>query len=187
MIDELREEEIVNKVGGRFKLSTLIQKRLVALNAGGRPLVDIDSEPVVRDGLVYVVTYQGRVAAVDLDSGRMQWRRDMSSHSGIAVDERYVYVTDAEGSVWGLDRRNSASLWRQSRLKARGVTSPVAYGNYVVVGDFEGYLHWLRRDDGQFVARVRIDSDGLLAPPIVQRGTLYAYGRGGTLAALQAP
>ena len=43
MIDDLREEEIVNKVGGRFKLSTLIQKRLVALNAGGRPLVDTDS------------------------------------------------------------------------------------------------------------------------------------------------
>ncbi len=41
MIEELREEEIVNKVGGRFKLSTLIQKRLVALNAGARPLVDM--------------------------------------------------------------------------------------------------------------------------------------------------
>ncbi len=43
MLDELKEEEIVNKVGGRFKLSTLIQKRLVALNAGSRPLVDINS------------------------------------------------------------------------------------------------------------------------------------------------
>ncbi|MFO0948771.1 MAG: DNA-directed RNA polymerase subunit omega [Planctomycetota bacterium] len=41
MLDELREEEIVNKVGGRFKLSTLIQKRLIALNAGARPLVDL--------------------------------------------------------------------------------------------------------------------------------------------------
>lgn len=41
MLDELKEEEIVNKVGGRFKLSTLIQKRLVALNAGARPLVDL--------------------------------------------------------------------------------------------------------------------------------------------------
>ncbi len=44
MLDELREEEIVNKVGGRFKLSTLIQKRLVALNAGSRPLVDFETE-----------------------------------------------------------------------------------------------------------------------------------------------
>lgn len=41
MLDELREEEIVNKVGGRYKLSTLIQKRLIALNAGARPLVDM--------------------------------------------------------------------------------------------------------------------------------------------------
>ena len=44
MLDELREERIVNKVGGRFKLSTLIQKRLVALNAGSRPLVDLDTD-----------------------------------------------------------------------------------------------------------------------------------------------
>ncbi|MEM6655326.1 MAG: DNA-directed RNA polymerase subunit omega [Planctomycetota bacterium] len=43
MIDALKEEEIVNKVGGRFKLSTLIQKRLVALNAGARPLVNLDT------------------------------------------------------------------------------------------------------------------------------------------------
>lgn len=44
MLEELREEEIVNKVGGRFKLSTLIQKRLVALNAGARPLVDLNTD-----------------------------------------------------------------------------------------------------------------------------------------------
>ena len=44
MLDELREEQIVNKVGGRFKLSTLIQKRLVALNAGSRPLVDLNTD-----------------------------------------------------------------------------------------------------------------------------------------------
>ncbi len=44
MLDELREEEIVNKVGGRFKLSTLIQKRMVAINAGSRPLVDMQSD-----------------------------------------------------------------------------------------------------------------------------------------------
>lgn len=43
MLEELKEEEIVNKVGGRFKLSTLIQKRLVALNAGARPLVDMNT------------------------------------------------------------------------------------------------------------------------------------------------
>ena len=48
MIDELREEEIVAKVGGRFKLSTLIQKRLVALNSGSRPLVDIKSDDKIQ-------------------------------------------------------------------------------------------------------------------------------------------
>jgi len=44
MIDDLREDEIIQKVGGRFKLSTLIQKRLVALNAGARPLVALKTD-----------------------------------------------------------------------------------------------------------------------------------------------
>ena len=52
MMDELKEEEIVNKVGGRFKLSTLIQRRMVALNTGGRPLVDPSSDGVVLQEII---------------------------------------------------------------------------------------------------------------------------------------
>ncbi len=148
-------------------------------------MVDIDSSPVVVDDKVYVVTYQGRVAALDLFSGRILWQRDMSSHAGLDADGRNVYVSDDDGYVWALDRVTSASVWRQTKLKGRSITAPAHLGDYVVVGDFEGYLHWMRRDDGQFAARVRIDSAGYDAAPLAMGDTLYVYGKSGTLAALR--
>ena len=147
-------------------------------------LVDIDADPVIDDGSVYVVTFHGRVAALDLLSGEVVWQRDMSSHAGLALDRSQLYVTDENGHVWALDRKASSSTWKQRRLEFRGVTAPVVYRDWVVVGDAEGYVHFLRREDGQFAARVRVDSDGISAAPVVAGDILYVYGIGGELAAL---
>jgi len=149
-------------------------------------MVDIDADPVVVDGMVYVVTFQGHIAAVELKSGRIGWIRELSSNAGIRADARNVYVTDDIGSVWSFTRNRGEGLWKQEKLRARSVTAPAVYGDYIVVGDFEGYLHWLARDDGHFVARVRVDDAGILVAPIVVGDTLYVTGKGGVLAALRA-
>ena len=86
-------------------------------------LVDISAEPQVADRMVYVTSYQGRVAALDLESGRLVWTRDMSSYAGLTVDDRAVYVTDAKGQVFSLDRRDGRALWKQDKLRARAVTA----------------------------------------------------------------
>ncbi len=145
-------------------------------------IVDIDTQPVLRDGTLYVASFQGRVAAVDLDNGQILWNRDLSSYAGVGVDDKNVYVTAADGTMWALDRETGASVWKQEKLKARTSTAPAAMGSYVVVGDVEGYLHWLRREDGQFAARVQVDKSRLIAPPIVIGGQLLVYSSGGTLA-----
>jgi outer membrane protein assembly factor BamB len=148
-------------------------------------MVDIDADPVIEDKAVYAVTYQGQVAALELFSGEVIWRRDMSSHAGLGVGPENVYVTDDASHVWALNRANSASMWRQAKLEARHVSPPAVFGQFVVVGDLEGYVHWLRREDGQFVARVRIDSDSIVAAPVATSFAVYVYGSGGELAALQ--
>lgn len=148
-------------------------------------MVDIDSAPVVAGDTVYAVALHGMVAALEVTTGKPRWQREMSSHAGLAVDDRLVYVTDDKGHVWALDRFSGRALWRQEKLAHRGVTAPAALGPYVVVGDFEGYLHWLRREDGELAARQRVDKSGFDAAPLAARGVLYAYGRGGTLAALR--
>lgn len=146
-------------------------------------MVDIDSSPKVWGEQLFTVTYQGSVAAVDGASGQIAWSREMSSAAGLDVDFRQVYVTDEDSHVWALDRRNGASMWTQDALHNRALTAPAALDSYVAVADFEGYLHLLSRIDGEQLARVRVDGDGVLAAPIVANDTLYVYGNGGTLAA----
>lgn len=148
-------------------------------------LVDIDADPVIEDQTVYVVTFQGRVAALDLFSGNVVWRRDMSSYAGLGIDGDHLYVTDDESFVWALDRKSSASVWRQDKLKMRGLTSPLGFESFVVVADFEGYVHWLSEEDGRMLARTRVDSDGVIAKPVAHNGTVFIYGKGGTLTALR--
>lgn len=148
-------------------------------------MVDIDADPIIDDKTVYAVTYQGQIAALKLFSGEVIWRRDMSSHAGLGVGPDNVYVTDDSSHVWALDRSNNASMWRQAKLEGRRLSPPAVFGQFVVVGDFEGYVHWLRKDDGQFAARVRVDSDSIVAAPVATSFAVYVYGSGGELAALQ--
>ena len=150
-------------------------------------LADMDAEPVVSDGVVYAATYQGRVAAFDLDTGRPLWQRDMSSHAGIGTGRRLLYVTDERSHVWALDRGTGASLWRQDGLERRQVTRPVEFGGHVVVGDFEGHVHWLDIGDGRFAARVRVGGGAVLVPPVTDRTAVYVLGESGTLVALTLP
>jgi outer membrane protein assembly factor BamB len=148
-------------------------------------MVDIDADPIIDDKTIYAVTYQGQIAALNLFSGEIIWRRDMSSYAGLGVGPDNVYVTDDSSHVWALDRSSNASMWRQAKLEARRVSPPAVFGEFVVVGDLEGYVHWLRKDDGQFAARVRVDNDGIVAAPVATPFAVYVYGSGGELAALQ--
>ena len=127
-------------------------------------IVDMDIDPVVVDDVIYVAGYQGRVAAVKLGSGQLIWARDFSSYSGLYVDAFRVYITDAAGQVWALNRYNGSTLWRQDKLLRRKLTAPEAYDNYVVVGDYDGYLHWLNREDGKIIARKQINKSDIVVP-----------------------
>ena len=150
-------------------------------------LADLDADPVVSDGVVYAVTYQGRVAAFELRTGQPIWQRDLSSHAGMGIGRRLLYVTDEQSHVWAFDRNTGSSLWRQDGLERRRVTRPVEFGDYVVVADFEGYVHWLGIDDGRFAARVRADGGAVLAPPVSNDTAVYVLGEHGTLTAHTLP
>jgi outer membrane protein assembly factor BamB len=177
--------------GGRIatmELQTgkLIWETKIAVSSGRSELermVDIDAEPLVMDGIVYVATFQGNIAAVSLDGGRILWTRDISSYAGISADDAYLYITDDESHIWALERLSGTSVWKQEKLQARAVTGPASIGNYVVVGDMEGYLHWIDKITGQFAARKQVAANKIITPPIVANHVLYAYTSGGTLGA----
>ena len=150
-------------------------------------MADIDGEPIVLGGGIFVATYQGEVAAIEERSGRVAWRRALSSYSRMAADPRGLYVSDAEGVVWGIELQSGAARWSQEALKHRRLSNVVILGDLLVVGDFEGYLHWLDRSDGSLVARTRLGSDPITNGLQVVDGILYALGDGGELAAVRLP
>jgi len=148
-------------------------------------LIDIDGTMLLIGRVLYVVSYQGRIAAIDALEGDILWAREMSSYAGIAADERSIYVTDTDSNLWAVDRVSGKMLWKQDKLAYRKLTAPVTIGDYVLVGDFEGYVHILSQLDGSLVGREKINSDGFHVQPQVEGETVYIFGNGGSLAALR--
>ncbi|AIU71880.1 membrane biogenesis protein [Hafnia alvei FB1] len=142
-------------------------------------LNDVDTTPVVVDGVVYSLGYNGNLAALDLRSGQIQWKREMGSVNDFIVDAGRIYVVDQDDRVAALSADGGVSLWKQSDLLHRNLTAPALYNGYLVVGDSEGYLHWLNTDDGRFVAQQEVDSSGLLSAPLVASDKLIIQARGG--------
>ena len=147
-------------------------------------MVDIDSDPVIIDGIIYAVTFQGQLAAMALDTGRILWTRDISSYAGFSIDQQNIYVTDDKSIIWAYDRYSGSSVWKQDNLYNRAVTAPANIGSYIVVGDFEGYLHWMYKINGAFAARTQLSDERFISAPISFGRMLYAYSSDGKLAAL---
>ncbi len=148
-------------------------------------LVDIDVDPIEAAGVIYTASYHGGVSAVSVLDGEVIWRNEMiSSHTGLSNDWRYLYLSDSDSHVLQLDQRSGSSLWKQQDLHQRNLSAPAVYDNYVVVGDFEGYVHWLSTSDGRQLARVQITDSPIEAKPVVVDNTVYIYAKDGTIAAL---
>lgn len=149
-------------------------------------LADIGTQMVIIASDLIVSSYKKRVVSLAADSGRLLWFKEISSATGIQVDRTNLAVSEANGDLWMLDRRNGATIWKLDQMSNRGLTRPAFYGNYVVVGDKEGYLHWLDTDIGSFVARVRPGKKGFAAAPLTVGTTLYVLTHGGDLIAYRA-
>lgn len=145
---------------------------------------DITSNPVADDEQICAIAFQGRVACYDVAQGSPLWNRDISSDKGMVLLRKYLYLSDTNGSVMALDKASGATIWKNEQLFMRDATAPYALGNYVAVGDYEGYLHGLSREDGAFAARIKLDGSGIQAAPIGLDDGLLVQTRGGELYSL---
>ncbi len=128
-------------------------------------IADVTGNPVLRDRSVCAVAFQGRAACFDTLNGQALWTRDVSSQAGMTVDGRYAFVSDERSSIVGLAAETGSSLWKQDRLQWRGVSAPLSIGRAVVVGDYQGVLHALAREDGSFIGRAVTDGGWIAAAP----------------------
>ena len=160
----------------------------VALPKGATELervTDIVGDPAPLGREVCAAAYQGRISCFDAQSGNALWGREMSSLTGVSFDARYAFVSDDKGAVHAMDRSNGRSVWKQDRLSYRQLTLPMPLGTEVGTGDLQGFVHFLARESGAFVARAATDGTPIRAAPLrlpdgilvqTQGGGLYALG-----------
>jgi outer membrane protein assembly factor BamB len=158
----------------------------VALPKGATELervTDIVGDPASQGREVCTGAYQGRVGCYDLLNGNQLWTREMSTVTGISLDARYGFVSDDKGAVHALDRTNGRSVWKQDRLAYRRLSLPLPLGTEVAVGDLQGYVHFLARESGAFLARVATDGSPIRAAPVqLPEGFLVQTQNGGLFA-----
>ena len=145
-------------------------------------LADIDGDMAIVGQDIYAVGYNGRLASLAAESGQLLWTREISSPSGVAVDWNNVYTVGDGGEVLALLRRNGDDVWRQESLLRREPTRPVAFNTAVVVGDFEGYVHFFNNFDGRPVARERVGQGMISGAPVVMGDKLFVQSEDGELA-----
>jgi len=149
-------------------------------------LVDIDSAVRVVGENVFAAGFQGRTAMLALDSGQLWWSHDMSSYRGLAVDADNLYVTQSDGTVVAMRQRDGAELWRNDKLKRRGLSAPIVTSTAIAIADYQGYIHWLDKGTGVLVAREHIAKQRVSNPPVGANDTIVVLTDGGDLAAYRA-
>ncbi len=167
-------------------------------------MADVDATLVLDRGVLYAASYQNRVAALLLANGRKLWEREIGAYSGMAMAGNTLFVSDKNSEIWALDRNSGGTLWKQGLVRGRSLGTPLIQGRYLMVGDFEGYLHWFAQEDGHIAGRSRVEdwehywpvedpltvSDykedrGVIGTPVVSGSNIYAMDKRGVLNVFQ--
>lgn len=147
-------------------------------------LVDVDGSFVIRDGVIYVAAFQGKLAAVQALSGELLWSRDFSSYQAIAIDDDALYLSADNSHVWSIDRRTGSAFWKQDVLNARKITAATIFQDKLVVADLDGFLHMLDKSDGKLRARIRPTSERNFVQPLSWQNSIITLDKKGFLSSL---
>lgn len=148
-------------------------------------MADIDGAPVLDGTTIFASSFKNQTMAIDGPTGRPIWQRENGGAGRVGSAGDRVVVADPAGTVWAIDKATGGSLWSQPGLARRNLTGVAVQGDYAVVGDFDGYVHWLRLDNGQFAARMRVGGEAVKAAPVVADGVLLVQNIDGEVSAFR--
>lgn len=148
-------------------------------------LVDVDLQPLIVGNSIYIGSFNGNLASLEFKNGEFIWQRELSTFQDMAMGDLLLFVTHENSHISGINRTNGVIIWTQKDLNRRQLTAPGVVGKYIVVADFEGYLHWISASDGKIVSREHIDSSGIAANPLVIDDKVILYSRDGSLVAIK--
>ncbi len=178
--------------GGKLSAIKLADGSLLWENSVSQPrgntelerISDITSNPVVSDAQVCAIAFQGNLACYDAVQGSPLWSRNIDSDKGLFILRKHLYASDARGAVIALDKDSGSTVWKNDQLLRRDVSAPYAQDDFVVVGDYQGFLHGLSREDGRFVARVKLSGSAIQTAPVQMDGGLLVQTQGGDVYSL---
>ncbi len=148
-------------------------------------LVDVDLRPLVIGNSIYIGSYNGNLASLNFRTGEFNWQRELSTFQDMAVNDLMLFAIHENSHISGINRNNGVILWTQKDLNRRQLTAPAVIGDYLVTGDFEGYVHWISIKTGKIVSRTNVDSSGLAAQPLVIDDKVILFSRDGSLVAIK--
>ena len=170
-----------------MQAGNMIWEAILAVPRGRTELdrvVDIDGKIKLSGSTVYVATYNGQIAAIDINNGATKWSQGYSTDTGVDSDGQGVYTVREDGSLFKLNANNGLPTWKMNDLERRRPTAPSIVGSHLVIGDYDGYLHFINNTDGKVSARVRGDNNGYTVSPLVEGNRIYAFGKSGVLTAI---
>ena len=182
-LPDTRLRHVAARDGYKATTEIAIGIQFISRNPYDGRIVDIDGTMALQGTELYAASYQGRLVAIDIRSGRRIWQRNVSSVSGVGVGFGNVYVADDDGTVSAFLRNGQGVRWQNIDLGFRDLSRPTPVSSYVAVVDFEGYLHLLSQVDGDIVGRTKVDSSGARADMLVRGNRLFVYTNDGTLKA----
>lgn len=151
-------------------------------------MADIDGEIALGYSELYATSFAGQTMAIATQNGRPLWNRDTGGYTGLALLGDRVVLSDPSGTVWALDRNSGSPLWRNETLARRWLATPAIHGDYLAIGDVEGYVHWLQPADGLIVGRDRAGKAPIRGTPqVTPSGMLIVLDAEGRLSAYPTP
>lgn len=147
-------------------------------------VADVAGVPVVVGSDVCAAAYQSLVACFDIKTGVMRWGKKLAAGMGIDADTRFVFAVDDKGTVHAFSRSAGSNEWKNDKLAYRRLSSPISYGQAVAVADLQGYVHFLSRENGSFLARIATDGSAVVAPPILAGTHVIFQTQAGKIVAL---
>ncbi|MEZ5535768.1 MAG: outer membrane protein assembly factor BamB [Thiolinea sp.] len=146
-------------------------------------ITDVDGRLKILGSALFATSYSGRIAGIDMQNGKPAWVKNFASHVGVEANQQSLFAVSREGEIWRLNPQTGEAYWKSENLQTRSPTTPTLAGDYLVVGDIEGYLHWLNAENGQTAGRLRSDPKGYNTPVVADGNMVYSFGKSGILAA----
>ncbi|MCU4676995.1 outer membrane protein assembly factor BamB [Catenovulum sp. 2E275] len=150
-------------------------------------IVDIDATPIISGYNLYALSAGGALSSIDMRSARVVWKREYRGYENMTLDGSQLLLSDDHSVLYSVDARTGVENWSNLKLRNRQVTAGAVFGDYYVVGDFEGYLYFFNKTDGELVYMRQLDNESLVAQPVVENGLLYVQTREGDLFAISLP